>query len=365
MKVGLKKTFLKYFPIPVFLKMPAIGLSIFDNSVRLIGFKDSKSGKKIDIFTKVDLPKGVVVDGEIKDLKQLTRLLIDIKRKYKLNFIKASLSDKHSYLFKINIPKVGNMTDEIIRSSLEFKLEENVPLKLDNAVFDYSIVGEDEKKIDLIVSVFSKNIIDSFLKVFNQVGLTAISFESEAQAVARSVIKKEEKGSFMLVDFKKKGTSISVVSNGVVYFTYTVDVGGNELVNSIKRQLNISREEAEKIKIEKGLINTKQNKDIFEAMLGTVSVLKDEINKYYSYWCGYQKDGGKSKECIKKIIFCGEEASLKGLSEYLSSGVNIPIEIANVWVNTNVLDKEVPEINFNNSLGYSTAVGLALESEKL
>ena len=56
----------------------------------------------------------------------------------------------------------------------------------------------------------------------------------------------------------------------------------------------------------------------------------------------------------------GGDSNLTGFAEYLATGLMAPVELANVMVNVNSLDRYVPEINFRDSLSYATAMGLAL-----
>ena len=67
--------------------------------------------------------------------------------------------------------------------------------------------------------------------------------------------------------------------------------------------------------------------------------------------------GGK----IKKILLCGRGSNLKGLPEFIFSELRIPTELANPWIN--ILPEKtirIPKIPFKDSLGYTTALGLAL-----
>ena len=85
--------------------------------------------------------------------------------------------------------------------------------------------------------------------------------------------------------------------------------------------------------------------------------------QHFGYWCIYLGFATKIyiAEKIDKIILCGGGANLAGLPEYLSFGVKIPAELANVWGNTISFEKTIPEIPFRKSLSYATAVGLAME----
>ena len=63
---------------------------------------------------------------------------------------------------------------------------------------------------------------------------------------------------------------------------------------------------------------------------------------------------------IQSIILCGGSANLKGISGYFSETVGIHTEHAEVWDNAFSLEDYVPPIDKRHSLGYATAIGLAL-----
>ncbi len=64
---------------------------------------------------------------------------------------------------------------------------------------------------------------------------------------------------------------------------------------------------------------------------------------------------------LERVILCGGEANVPGLSSYLASALEAEIEIANPWVNINSLTSYVPEITSKHALRYATALGLALK----
>jgi len=362
----MKKLFLCHFPIPSYLKMSSIGLDLSDGSIRFVELIDKHCHKELGRFGKINLPEGVVQSGEIKDKIKLIKILKEFKKEYGFDFIRASVIEKNSYIFRTKINANNKLNREEILGKLSFKLEENIPIKPTDVVFDYDILRKTRNTLDVVVSVLPKKIASQFTEVFEEAGFAPLSFEVEAQAVARSVISDNDKGTSMVVDFRSTRVSISIVSNGLVQLTSTLDVGGNDLINAIKRHLNISFEEAEKIKNEKGFSKINYDDDLFYSMLNVVSALRDEINKYLNYWHTHKDNlqKGKVKNRVEKIILCGENGSLKGLDDYLSLGIGLNVKKANVWENIFSLDIFVPDLSFSDSLEYAAAIGLALRNKK-
>lgn len=352
-----RSKFYQFFPPPQFLQMPAVGLDISDTSTRFVELVEKRKGFIIGRFGERAIPRGVIESGEVKKPAELRAIFSDIKKAYNLEFVAVSLPEEQAYLFELHLPK---MKYDAIRGAIELSLEEHVPIKADEALFDYDIIKETDSSVDVSVEVVPRSLVDGYLEAFSESGITPISFEIEAHSIARSVVPSGEKGTFMVVDFGKTRTGIAIISEGVVQFTSTVPVGGGSLTDAIAKNMKVSYEEAEKIKREKGISGSSTSEDLSMALMSTISAVRDEVSKHQSYWQMHTDDYGKKRPEIQKIYLCGGDSNLAGFAEYLSSGLSVPVELANAMINVNTLDEYIPEISFNDSLRFTTALGLAL-----
>ncbi len=247
-----------------------------------------------------------------------------------------------------------------IRGAIELLLEEQIPLKASETLFDYEIEEETEGGIQVSVSAVPRALVDGYLEAFSGSGISPLAFEIEAQSIARAVVPEGYKEPCLIVDFGKTRSGIAIVSNGRVEFTSTIPVGGGSLTEAIAKNLKVSYSEAEKIKREKGIVGISDNEDLSLALISSVSILRDEIVRHLSYWKNHRDEFEKNHAEVQKIYLCGGDSNLSGFAEYLALGLSVPAELANTLVNVNTLDGYVPEIDFNNSLRYATAIGLAL-----
>jgi len=338
--------------------MPAFGLDISDESLKFIELISTAHGIKLGRFGERKIPEGVIESGKIKNLKKMEEILTALRKEEKIKNVRVSLPEEQVYLFEFRLEKAGL---ESIRESIELSLEEYIPIPAQDSIFDYEILSEDEKGFNIQVSAIPKNIIEGYLSVFKNSAIRAQSFELEAQAISRAIVPKGDTGAYMIVDFGEKRTGIFIVSNGVVMFTSTLDVGGTLLTHMIEKNFKISFEEAEKMKKKFGLQRNTGNKEMFSVLLNSISILRDEVVKHYVYWHTH-KESGKERPPIRKIILCGGDSNLIGLSEYFSVSTKTAIETANVWVNVTAGWKYIPEINYSQSLTYAAAIGLALSN---
>jgi type IV pilus assembly protein PilM len=353
----LKKLIHNFFPTPNFLKVPCFGVDISDESLKFVELIESNGQIKIGRYGGIKIPTGIIESGKIKDLKKMEELLVSLKKEQKIKAVRVSLPEEQVYLFKLRLEKEGL---DNIREGIELCLEEYVPVPADEAVFDYDILFETNKFLEIQVAVISKNVADDYLYVFKKANILVKSFELEAQAIARAVIKKGDPETSLIVDFGERRAGIFIVSNGIVAFTSTLEVGGLSLTKIIEKSFNTTFDEAEKIKRKYGLERNSVHQEVFSVLLNSVSVLRDEISKHFIYWHTSKDEAGNDRPPIRKIILCGGDSNLKGLPEYLSVSLRTKVELADVWKNMIDINKDIPPISFEDSLTFASALGLAL-----
>ena len=354
---SFSKIFSKFFPTPSFFVESSFGLDISDESLKFIELVATKHGLGVGRYGEKMIPPGVIESGKIKDTKRMEEILSTLRKEEGVKSVRVSLPEEQVYLFQLRLEKNGLKN---VKEGIELVLEEHVPIQAEDAIFDYDLVKEDTQSLEVQVATIPKEIIDNYLAIFEHSKIRVESFELEAQALSRAVIKAGDVETYMIVDFGKKRTGIFIVSQGIVMFTSTLDVGGMILNNMIQKNFNVSAEEAEKMKQKYGLERNTENKEIFSVLLNSVSVLRDEIVKHFIYWHTHKDEDGKNNPPIKKIILCGGDSNLIGLADYISSSMKSPVGMANVWTNIVNTENYIPEMGFKQALSFSTAIGLAL-----
>lgn len=357
----IHRLFHQFFPPPRFLEMPAVGLDISDNAVSALELVRSKHAFAVGRFGRRILPKGSISGGYVNDKDAVVWEIRRLKDALKLDFVNASLSEEKAYLFKTEIPRVPRKE---IRGVLEFKLEENVPIPVREAIFDYTLIApagqERDGHVSAGVTVLPQKVVDTYIELLDTAGLTPLSFEIEAQAISRAVVAKGDRGTYLIVNFGEYKTGLFIVSEEVVHFTSTVGIGGAHITEALAKHLSVSAQEAGRIKRDHATFRDKKNVGLFLSLMNVISVLKDEINKLAVYWRTHNSSTGAADGTIGKVVLCGRDAGLTGFSEYLSLVFELPVEVGSVWRNVCSLEEYIPPLSFDESLDYAAAVGLAL-----
>ncbi len=352
----------RYLPPPQFLTMPSLGIDISDTSLKYIQLGENKHGHRpLLSWGEIDIPSGVLDRGHVHDVKQLAAVLKECKSKTGATFVRVSLPEERAYLFETEIKRATPAKE--IRGLLEFRLEENVPIPAREAFFDYDILaGEsNDKNLRVAVAAYSRETILNYFDACKEAGLIPLSFEVEAQAMARAVLPQAAGGAHMLVDFGKTRTGVGIMLGDSLLYTSTIDFGGNQLSEVLRKvHGDISEGELTIIKNTQGLIKGVHDTRSYDALISTVSVIKDELAARISYW--HDGDYKPEQRRIASITLCGGSANLKGLPEYFTETLGLPTARANVWQNAFSINDQIPPIPLRYSYGYATAIGLALSA---
>lgn len=343
--------------------MPAAGLDISDQSVKFSVLERTRRGLNLTHYGEKSIPVGTIASGLIKDHETLVTILKSLATEFGLRYVVASLPEEEAYIVRLKLPA---MPPHQIRESLELQLEEHVPIPPAEAVFDYEIFnphGGTGQGYDLGVSVLPRKTVTAYGEIFQAAGMLPLAFEIEAQAITRAVVPAGDARVSLVVDFGKTRTSFFIANGWTVLFTATAqNIGGEDITRSIQKHLKLDYASAEKLKVDQGPFFSKKNQEFFSAITPMVSVLRDEIKKQYEYWEAHQQEVGEVGQAISRIILCGGQSTLPGLVDYLAGSIGAPVELGNPWTNILSFDETIPDLNLNQALRYTTALGLALRS---
>ncbi len=351
-----------FLQTPNFITLPSVGVDISDTSIKYIQFKRHKKNRnEFDItqWGEVDLPEGALSRGLVEDQSKFAAAMQEVAKVTKATYVRVSLPEEKAYIFETEIKRGTPMNE--VRSLLEFRLEENVPISPREAYFDYDIMEDPLRKnmLRAIVTVYSRDVIQSYYEACRSANLIPLSFEVEAQAIARAAVPKNSTGTHMIVDFGKTRSGVGIVNQGNLMYTSTIDIGGVEMSQTLRRVVGeLAESELTRIKNTQGLVRATDNTNVYDSLLGLVSVVKDEINTRIEYW--QDTEHTKEERTIESIILCGGSANLKGLPEYLTETLKIPTARADIWQNAFSIEHRIPPIGRRYSYGYATAAGLAL-----
>lgn len=344
------------FAPPRYLAFPTAGIDVSASGVKLAVLEERLHGLELVAFGEERLPLGAVSGGEMTDRAAIVTAVRTLAKKHHVRFANIALSESRSYLFEAQVP--GNDSKEW-RTSVEQRLDEYVPLPPSEVAFDLVSAGMAGDQTQVLGVGYARRVIEESLSAFDEANVTVRAVENEMFSMPRALLPAGDQETVLLIDIGKTTTKLAIVSHRVPRFATTLDVGGHALTLAVQKHFGVTEEEAKRVKAEHGLVSTEADQGYIEAMLSTVSVIREEIVRRLDYWQSRSAAGG-GHEPVTRAILAGGNATVRGLPEYLETALKIPVELGDVFVNLAPRESWLPPLDYLESLAYATAIGLAL-----
>lgn len=340
----------------------AFGLDLSDLSIKAVWLDRSGDSDSILSYGSAPLPVGSVVDGDIADadavVGAIRKLLVKAgPRKIGTRKVMCSLPETKAFLRIIELPR---MEANEVREAIQWEIEANIPLTLEQVYYDWQILEHDltgEKgKMSVLVVAVARGVVDQFQAVLESAGLDVVGMETESIAQARSLLsEQDERRTTLIVDVGDRRTSLLVSVGNTPCFTSSVPLSSQMITDALSKTLHISFEEAEKLKLQQGLGSIAIKSPALKAAQPVLENIAAEIEKSIDFYLGNLKYSAT----IDAIVLCGGGANMNGFLPYMARRLGRPVEFGNPWVNLR-LGKNLPIIDRGRSVQYSTAIGLAL-----
>ncbi|MDP2651738.1 MAG: pilus assembly protein PilM, partial [bacterium] len=327
------------------------------SGVKAVRLTEDIRGLTLASYAEARLPAGAFTDGEIVDQVAVAEALTAAAKATNISATNAALPEPKSFLFETTASGASAAERRI---AVEQHLDELIPLPPQETDFDLIEVGKGAQNETLIAGVgFARRVVDNTLAIFDQVHIPVHVLEGETFAMARALFPQGDTSTALIIDIGKTTTKLAIVAGRIPRFTTTIGIGGHALTLAVQKYFGVTETEARRVKSERGIVPTSGNEEYLAAMLSTVAAIRDEISRRLEYWQGKAVQKG-AHEPVAYAVLSGGNASVRGLPEYLESALQIPVAVGDVFTNLSSRDRWVPSLDYNESLAYATAIGLAL-----
>jgi type IV pilus assembly protein PilM len=338
-----------------------VGLDIGSSSVKAVELKKKGEAYELANLGLETLGQDTVVDGAIMDALSVSTAIEKIftDNKIKTKEVATSVSGHSVIVKKIT---VNAATEEEVANAIEYEAQQHIPFDLADVFKDYQILGPTQSGggFDVMLVAVKREKILNHTNVLSQSAKTAAIVDIDAFAIQNAFELSYDPPPDLMVALLNVGASImniNIVRGGVPLFTRDVSVGGNQYTDTLQKELDLSYEDAEKLKQGQEVPNV--HPDQKGPHIRSVSeILLLEIQKTFDFF-----RQTASTENIQQIYVAGGTAKIEGLVDLLKEEFKIPVEILNpfnkVQINPSKFDASYIE---DIAPRMTVAVGLALRS---
>ena len=306
-----------------------VALDIGSSSIKMVETSIDKGGYRVLSLGMLPLPVNAIQNNMVVDAKQVAetiRRLIQENR-VKSNQAVSAVPGRAVIMKRIEMP----MQEEAeLEANIEFEANNVIPERMENVNLDYQVLNAKAggSKLDVLLVAVKKEIVNSYTEAIEEAGLKPAIMDVDYFAMENMYEANyaTEAGGGMagLIHVGSRYTSVTLLHNGLSTFTGDLPIGGDEFSDSLKKELNVSTEAAETLKLT-GLLEGKKGFDI-EAMLKPTSEnLAEEIRRTVSLYgtVGTEEDDG-----LKAIYLSGGSAQIPGLRAILEQQMTVPVRLA-------------------------------------
>ncbi|MBF0526985.1 MAG: pilus assembly protein PilM [Deltaproteobacteria bacterium] len=350
--------------VKVFLsQQEAVGLDIGSQRIKAIQIRASFKGLEVTRFASVAVPKGSGVDHG-HALAETIKSMFEQHGFLKEPVISA-VSIGAAMVRTMSLP----FKDPVkARQAIPFELESHLPLPVDDLLVQSYPLPQDSLDRGLIYTAFGvrREIIEAHLKILTEAGLDPVKVGLDTLALVNVLLHFHPpagQGSTVLLDIGAGKTTLVVLDRGKPIIIRCLDFSGREVTAFVAHALNISVEEAEKLKLARGRLSPPHEEDpsLRRDDLPLVAALNEVhqplLKEIHRSVIAFMDETGF--ETINHFFVTGGGASLPGLDQVLSHLLEAPVrrlDFGPISFNQPVDRAGLRDI----SLAYGVSLGLAM-----
>jgi type IV pilus assembly protein PilM len=301
---------------------PLVGLDIGSSSIKSVELKNTKHGYELVSFGLEPLAQDTVVDGASMDAPLVAGAIGTIfdRQEIKTRSVATAVSGHSVIVKRVNLPV---MTDEELYDRIQSEASQHIPFDISDVNLDYQLLDSAESQMDVLLVAVKKDKILNHTNVLAQAGKTPTVVDIDAFALQNCYEVNYDPDPNQTVALLNIGASvmnINIVRGGAPLFTRDVSVGGNQYTDALQKELDLSYEDAERLK--KGEEVAGVNEEHRGTILRSVSdILILEIQKTFDFF-----RATASGENIQRIYLAGGTARVPGLVDLLREEFALPVE---------------------------------------
>lgn len=335
------------------------GLDIGTTAIRLVQLRGNGPIKALDTYAHKPVDGKISVSDAKTDHQKLAQSIRDLLAEANVatRNVAVGLPSNRVFTAVVDIDRLS--ADELAKT-IRYQADSLIPTPLAESKIDWALLGDspkDKTKVEVLLTSVSNGYVESRLDMLESIGLNVIAFEPDNLALARAMIAGDAVQPQMVLDVGHKSTDLVIAAAGAPRLTRSIPTGAEAIIRAAMQNLNVDSNQAEQFVFKFGLSKEKLEGQIYQAIIGTIEILVDEIEKSLKF---FQTRYGDAK--LERIIMTGGASALPEFPLHVANRFGLSVEIGNAWRNvTFPAERQNELMSISNHFG--VAVGLAERTE--
>jgi type IV pilus assembly protein PilM len=338
-----------------------IGLDIGSSSIKVVQLKPGKRGLQLAAFDLEPVAPQTIVDGSIMNQGAVVDAIraVMARLKIKEKDVAVAIAGHSVIIKKITVPA---MTPDELEEQIPWEAEHHIPFAKDDVEIDHTVINPQtpQGQMELILVAAKKEVVHDYAAVAKEARLNPAVVDVAAFSVQNAWELAADPVAGQTVALINVGASISninIVTNSMSAFTRDVTIGGNAFTEEIQKQLNVSHEQAEAMKI--GQVDQQtmvQGGGVDRVAAQVAEVMAGEFQRSIDFYLATSADAH-----VDRIVLSGGGSKVPSLQRAIERRSRLPIEMMNPFRRLSVegLDQQ---FIMSHAPEAAVGVGLALRA---
>ncbi|MEI8338841.1 MAG: type IV pilus assembly protein PilM [bacterium] len=330
------------------------GLDIGSSAIRLVQLRGSGASKTLVKYSYVPIDSRISMSDSASDRAKLAGIIQQLVSKTVLSTKNVAVGIPSNRVFT-TIADVDRLPPKELANSIKLQADSLIPTPIDESKIDWAVIGDsptDKTKQSIILTSIPNKYVEDRLDMLEAIGLNVVAFEPDNLAMARALTP-QDATPHIIIDIGRRSGDLVIIKGGIPFLTRSVPTGVGAIVKSATDNLNVDQKQAEQFVFKFGMVKTKLEGQVYNAIVQTVDMLATEIEKSIKF---YQSKYAGEK--INNIILTGGASAIPEFPLYLANRFGINIEIGNSWRNVAYSQSRQSELLALSSQ-FAVAAGLA------
>lgn len=332
------------------------GLDIGSKTIKIVELQ--KEGEVYSLFASGIVGYSGTTIEKMTDEKEMAGISQIIKKLHSEAGVSSrdvaiSLPEPQVFTRTIKFPL---LTDAEIASAVKWEAEQYIPIPINEAIIQHTILARNESatppEVLVLLVAAPRVIVEKYTKVIQLAGLNTSAVETSLIALVRALAPPGK--TVLLLDLGASSSDIAIAKNTLLSFSRSIPIAGEAFSRAVSQGLGVSPAQGEEYKKTYGLESGQLEGKVKVSLDPVIRLVTDEIKKAVSYYQTEEKGDAPSA-----MVISGGGSGMPDIISAFSELLGIEVLVANPFSKIKI-DPETAKALAPYAPLYSVAVGLAM-----